>query len=101
MSDVFDLVLHHDQTVDTATECKAGVFVAIDSRCLQYIRMDHSAAEKFDPLAARTDRTTVFTKRTAEGEFETWLSEWEIKRVNAHVKLASVIFLEERLQGCD
>jgi len=45
MTNVFDIVFHHDEAVDTAAKGKTSVLVGINIRSLQYRRMDHAAAD--------------------------------------------------------
>jgi hypothetical protein len=44
MTHVFDIVLHHNQSIDAATKGEAGIFVRVDISGSKYVRMDHAAA---------------------------------------------------------
>ena len=68
MPHVLDAIFHHHQPVDAAAKGKAGVLIRIDVGSFQHIRVDHAAAQEFDPAFARTDFTVrifAFTKWAA------------------------------------
>ena len=51
MTDVFDVVFHHDEAVDAAAERKAGVDVRVNSSSFHDIRVNHAATEQLNPFA--------------------------------------------------
>ena len=96
MPHILDAVFHHYQAVDAAAKGKTGVFVRIDVSSLQHIRMNHTAAQEFDPAFARTNftiRIFAFTEWAAQRKFKARFSKREIKWIDSHVKLLAVIFL--------
>lgn len=98
MADIFDTIFHHDQAVDTAAKGEAGVDARVDIGSFEYIRVNHAAAQELYPALMATNATTFLAaERAAESEFETWLSEWEIVRVDADIELLTVIFLQKLL----
>ena len=67
MTNVFDAVFHHDETVDTATEGKPSVDIRINPGCFEDMWMDHAATEELDPALLATDMAALtITERTAE-----------------------------------
>ena len=104
MPHVLDAVFHHHQAVDAAAKGKTGVFIRIDVSSFQHIRMDHTAAQQFNPAFARANLTIwilTFTKRTAQRKFKARFGEREVKWIDAHVKFLAVIFLQKLLQCGD
>ena len=65
MADVFDAVLHHDETVNAPTPCEACVDGWIDAGRAENVRMDHATAKQLDPALIATDIAALFfAKRT-------------------------------------
>ena len=55
---VVNVILKHYYSLNAHAECKAAVFIGIDSAAFQHIRMNHSRTENFYP-------TFSFTKPAA------------------------------------
>ena len=55
MTEVIDLPLQHRDALDTHTESEPAVFLGIDARSLEDIRVHHTAAENLKPTGTLAD----------------------------------------------
>ena len=64
-------VLHHDETLDASSECKALILLRIDAHIPQHLRVHHASTHNLDPpsLFARNLKPRINLDRgLGEGE---------------------------------
>src|SRR5215831_7595526 len=85
---VVDVVSQHRITIDSAAECKAGVFVRIVIDEAVQVGMYHAGPHDFDPsrLLANT-ATGAFAEHTGHVNLSAWLDEWEKARTQSRFRL--------------
>lgn len=99
-SEVADLIFKHSHTFDAHTESEAGIEFGIDTRGAEDVRVDHTAAENFEPAStlaniaalAATDvaRDIHLCRRFGKGE---------IRRAETYLCLFAEHFLSEIEEG--
>ena len=52
---IVDLVFKHCRSFDAHSECKSGVFNAVNATCFKNCRMYHAAAQNFEPAGIFTN----------------------------------------------
>ena len=78
MADVVNSVFHHRKSLDTAAECEARINFRVDSAVLQNLRVDHAAAQIFDPAGLLAYAAPfAFADPAFEIKFETRFDERE------------------------
>ena len=97
---VVDAVFQLANSFDAHAECKAGVFIGIDSEILQHFRMHHSAAEYLHPTAVLAYITTcAAADQAADVHFGAGFGEWKIRRAETYLHLFAKHFLHEKIKG--
>ena len=87
---VLDLVFEVGDTLDTHAEGKAGIFFRVDAAGVGHGRVDHAAAEDFDPAGAFAERAALAaTKVTADIHFGRGLGEGEVARAETYLGLGA------------
>ena len=85
MAYVVNSVFHHRKSFDTAAECKARINFRVDSAVFQNLRVDHSAAQIFDPACLFAYAAAfAFADSAFEIEFETRFDEREEGRSESY-----------------
>ena len=56
---IVNVVLEHYDSLNAETECKAAVYLGIDSAVAENLRMYHTAAEDLDPALALTKSASL------------------------------------------
>jgi len=81
VSYIFDIIFDSHYSVDTDTEGKTCVLVAVDTSFCKHIGMDHTRTKDLDPACMLTERTSLLlTYRTARIDLKTRLDKRKICR---------------------
>ena len=77
---VLHAVLQHGDTLNTHTEGEARVLLRVDTTCLQYVRVNHTATHNLQPACTLTYVTALAAAEvTAHVHLSRWLGEWEVR----------------------
>src|SRR6266498_2592677 len=96
MPNIFDVVLHHHQSLQAATPGKSGVHIGVDICHSEYVGVNHPHTQKLDPANIATNATAFFlTKRTTQRQFEARLSKRKVKRLSFDLDVLPIIITQE------
>src|SRR3954447_5246366 len=95
---VRDAVFQHRHPLDPHAERKALILGRVDAAVLEYLRMNHTAAEDYEPMATGADLELTGAPRAADVILGRGFGEWEIARPEAY---RQVVESEERTAELD
>ena len=99
MMHVINFVFEHGDTFDAHAEGEARIFLRIDAVGLQYVGVDHAAAQNLQPARALADRTALAAAEVARDvDLGRGFGEGEVRRTHPDGRLFAEEFFGEEQQ---
>ena len=100
MADVLDAKFQHGNSLNTHTEGKAGILFRVDPAQVEYVGVDHTAAQDFEPAGVFTNVAAFATTNgAAHIHLGRWFGEREIRRAQADLGFLTEQLAREIEQG--
>ena len=97
-ADIVDAIFIHGGPFYAHAKCKPGVFVVIDAAIFQHFRVDHAAAQYFEPAGAFAYGTScAMTYGAADIHFSAWLRKGKIAWSEADTHIFSKHLLYKKV----